>query len=117
MKYNIMKKWVKALRSGDYKQGRETLCSDGKYCCLGVLCDLASKEDICHKTEDSFGFNSVDYDERDDVLPQSVRDWSGMKTDSGDRIGKRISLLELNDTNRYSFKRIANIIEKEYKDL
>ena len=117
MKYNVMKKWVKALRSGDYKQGRETLCTSDQYCCLGVLCELASKENICDKTENLFDSSNIEYDEHDDVLPQSVRDWSGMKTDSGDRLGKRISLLALNDTNRYSFERIANIIEKEYKDL
>jgi hypothetical protein len=31
-------KWVKALRSGRYKQGKDTLYSRGKYCCLGVAC-------------------------------------------------------------------------------
>jgi hypothetical protein len=31
-------KWLAALRSGDYKQGRAKLMnSDGSYCCLGVL--------------------------------------------------------------------------------
>lgn len=38
----IKKKWLKALRSGEYEQGRERLCSiaeDGthRFCCLGVL--------------------------------------------------------------------------------
>jgi len=36
--------WVKALRSGEYKQGEETLYEDGKYCCLGVACVLAGYE-------------------------------------------------------------------------
>jgi len=32
-------KWIKALRSGKYKQGKGNLQSaDGSYCCLGVAC-------------------------------------------------------------------------------
>lgn len=34
-------KWVEALRSGNYQQGRYSLKKDGKYCCLGVLCEVA----------------------------------------------------------------------------
>lgn len=33
--------WTAALRSGKYEQGQEALCKDGRYCCLGVLADLA----------------------------------------------------------------------------
>lgn len=41
-------KWVKALRSGEYKQGHGSLCrraDDGSYsfCCLGVLEDVAGQ--------------------------------------------------------------------------
>lgn len=31
-------KWVKALRSGEYKQTKERLYSGRGYCCLGVYC-------------------------------------------------------------------------------
>jgi hypothetical protein len=34
-------RWVAALRSGKYEQGEEFLRNNGKYCCLGVLCELA----------------------------------------------------------------------------
>ena len=39
------KKWVAALRSGKYKQGKGQLYDnlDEKYCCLGVACDLFHK--------------------------------------------------------------------------
>lgn len=34
-------KWIAALRSGKYKQGRGQLRSlNNNYCCLGVLCDV-----------------------------------------------------------------------------
>lgn len=49
MKKAIMNKWVKALRSGKYKQCKEDLCQvDDKgnlsYCCLGVLTQLYINE-------------------------------------------------------------------------
>ena len=34
-------KWVAALRSGKYKQGKGTLYKGGKHCCLGVLHRIA----------------------------------------------------------------------------
>lgn len=38
----LQKEWLKALRSGKYKQGRGWLrdAEDG-FCCLGVMCELA----------------------------------------------------------------------------
>lgn len=42
--------WVKALRSGEYKQGYGYLHykrgGKDKFCCLGVLCDLAVKNGV-----------------------------------------------------------------------
>jgi hypothetical protein len=36
----VKRKWIKALRSGDYKQGIWYLEKTGKFCCLGVLADI-----------------------------------------------------------------------------
>lgn len=43
----IKTKWLEALRSGEYQQGRVVLrttpqpdAQHGRFCCLGVLCDL-----------------------------------------------------------------------------
>ena len=35
-------KWLAALRSGEYEQGKGCLYSSGKYCCLGVLEQVVS---------------------------------------------------------------------------
>lgn len=39
------KKWVDALRSGKFKQGRKTLNQANKFCCQGVACELF-KDDV-----------------------------------------------------------------------
>jgi hypothetical protein len=40
----LKREWLKALRSGEYKQGHATLRHiDDTYCCLGVLCDVSIK--------------------------------------------------------------------------
>lgn len=37
---DLRTKWLKALRSGDYKQADSVLKSlNGGYCCLGVICE------------------------------------------------------------------------------
>ena len=44
MNAEVKEKWLNALRSGEYKQTRGNLKTDCGFCCLGVLCDLYSKE-------------------------------------------------------------------------
>lgn len=42
MKEDVKREWIAALRSGEYKQARNTLCTaDGAMCCLGVLIDIS----------------------------------------------------------------------------
>lgn len=41
MKAEIKARWIEALRSGKYEQGKRALHPYGsKFCCLGVLCDV-----------------------------------------------------------------------------
>jgi hypothetical protein len=41
MDAELKQKWVTALRSGEYKQGRRALKTiHGTHCCLGVLADV-----------------------------------------------------------------------------
>ena len=37
MDQKLKRRWVKALLSGEYEQGRDRLLQDGKYCCIGVF--------------------------------------------------------------------------------
>jgi len=43
MDATIKRKWVEALRSGEYKQGQGALrdARDNTWCCLGVLCEVS----------------------------------------------------------------------------
>src|SRR6185295_18826871 len=46
MNKEIKEKWIKALRSGEYKQGRGRMDreegGEHYFCCLGVLCDISN---------------------------------------------------------------------------
>ena len=122
-KKEIRQKWVEALRSGEYSQGKSKLRrkeSDEKdsFCCLGVLCELAVKKGIIPPALEEM--NGVfTYDEHDTLLPDRVVAWAGLKSDSGGfyrEIKGKDSLVALNDGGK-KFKTIANIIESEPEGL
>jgi hypothetical protein len=105
MDKQIKDKWLKALRSGRYKQGTGTLVDDtGMYCCLGVLARVQGA-----KTED---MRSNSYLQNDLA-----------KYKAGLRIASQNILAKMNDGVDYrgafigkkSFKEIADYIEKKYK--
>jgi hypothetical protein len=118
MHKHVMKKWVKALRSGKYRKNTGQLCKVAKngnksWCCLGVLTDLYNKE---HKQ------NPIEIQAGDGELSFPVMWWSGLISKPGSlRYGNRglTSLAELNDCDisKRSFKRIADIIEKNWEQL
>lgn len=117
MNPEIKASWIAALRSGEYQQGLGVLrSSDNKYCCLGVLCDLAAKAGIGkwapawyrHRAT-AFDF---DFDGDYQVLPPSVQDWAGLMTPNGE-FGIKDDLAGLNDTG-FPFAAIADIIEANF---
>lgn len=69
MDKHVKTKWIKALRSGDYKQTKATLRDTEGFCCLGVLCDIYHKEigngkwvdwDIGGSKRQHFNINDID---------------------------------------------------------
>ncbi len=101
------RKWVSALRSGEYKQGRYRLMEDnGSFCCLGVLTDLVVKEsEGKYRWDDDSGFT---YDQG--VLPGEVTDIVGLY--SCDPYVKETTLSSWNDDKGADFNQIADLIEK-----
>lgn len=120
MKRAIAFKWASALESGRYKQGREQLKDGDTYCCLGVLCKISRKG----KFADNEDFQSGE-DCNAIRLNSTVRDYAGMISNDGAlkspiilSNGKVASnLMNVNDYLCLSFKDIAKIIRKHWKEL
>ena len=115
MKPEIKQMWVDALRSGEFEQADGQLRDDGRYCCLGVLCEL-------HRRYTNTGrwLATSTYQPAPRALgasadlPEGVQEWAGLESEDPvvrpkARNGRTLS--ELNDTP-WSFKRIAKIIEE-----
>jgi hypothetical protein len=78
MKTEIKAKWVAALRSGEFRQGRnELLTGAGEFCCLGVLCELHNREEGGEWRAAADGQTSLYMGEPGSV-PQPVREWAGL---------------------------------------
>jgi hypothetical protein len=93
-------KWIKALRSGKYKQGEHKLKytiknehgkNENRYCCLGVACELGiAKKRAHHKGQLKEQYVSTDF------LPY----------------GAQLILARMNDSG-LTFKKIAAWIQKK----
>lgn len=121
MNKSVAEKWVKALRSGQYKQGYNRLgnAAECSFCCLGVLCELAANEGI---VERHVMGASVLYDEAADGLPASVQKWADMVSCVGhvearDDFENTFDLVTLNDEEGMTFDAIASFIEENVDRL
>lgn len=112
MKRSVARAWVKALRSGKYKQGKGRLftAKDRSYCCLGVLCSIAP----------SLGGPKVREIGELRKLPPPAQEFVGLRSSfgslSGDFLNGSDSLAEANDKG-VSFDEIATYISKHWKEL
>ena len=113
MKKDIAEKWVKALRSGKYEQGIACLNRSNKFCCLGVLCDLAVKEGVSIKVTQRKKY--MFYNGVKSVLPLMVQEWANMTSPQGVLFNGG-ALTAMNDKGA-TFEEIAKIIEKSWKIL
>lgn len=108
----IRARWVAALRSGEYAQGRGSLRDGNQYCCLGVLCDLAVKDGVIGEPT-LFGLRYY-YGECGDseLLPFEVIQWAELE--EADPTVNGISLTVRNDSfeDPWNFNRLADLIEK-----
>lgn len=109
-----MRKWVKALRSGEYSQTHGKLKDDSGFCCLGVACDVSG---VAAWKEGIFG---IYYDESSLSLPSKVQSWLGININDPQLIGVRkqsATATDLNDEKNYTFKQIANAIERRWPEV
>lgn len=119
MKTKYKRKWIKALRSGKYKQGTDYLKRGDEFCCLGVLCDLV-KDELGADWEIQRIYHSDFVGEFlgcDNELPDDVAELVGLSDVVGSYRAlfgnKPRSLAQDNDSGK-TFKQIANIIERRF---
>jgi hypothetical protein len=106
MKNGIKQKWVAALRSGDYGQGHGALRNGERFCCLGVLCELAVQDGVIPEPA-LHGLTSA-YCGESSTLPERVRSWAGLERRNPYVFDD--SLAHLNDGGLV-FSEIADLIE------
>ncbi len=124
MNKDIAKKWVEALRSGEYSQTRGILADDRGFCCLGVLCELYIEE-TKDNIKDCITATHTKYDGNDCLPPVKVLQWSGLQTALGTFKESEITkeddphtyLAGLNDVYEYNFNQIADVIEANVDTL
>ena len=107
MDQELKAKWVDALRSGEYKQGKERLhnLGDNSYCCLGVLADVAGAWSDQAKTRvDGYGAHFTELTADKLGLPYSIDDPEVLDDDM---------LMLMNDSGDCTFAEIADKIERE----
>jgi hypothetical protein len=107
MNPEIKKKWIEALRSGEYKQGKGYLNQGDNYCCLGVLCDIAVKSGLDVNVDTAYGVTH--FDGRNGALPRKVQDWAGLNAIDPVVAGQHLA--SWNDDFDKSFDDIAKLIE------
>lgn len=101
------RKWIDALRSGKYEQGIGDLHNNGKFCCLGVACDLFKDElEVFENSEGIF-----EYDNKYYTLPKKMVEKLGLYDGRGKKMSNTTSLTNLNDFKNYNFNQIADELE------
>ena len=109
MDQKIRSEWTSVLRSGEFEQGKDVLARNGRYCCLGVLCELAHRAGVLEKKSSADSTGVVYYDGERYALPESVMLWAGLST--SDPIIHGTALSSWNDGGT-RFPKIADLIEE-----
>lgn len=102
--------WVTKLRSPEYQQTKSVLrAADNRFCCLGVLCDLADASRWQDPGITRFTY-AADGMFHDTMPPSSVLESVGLHADQGEELANR------NDEGE-TFEQIAARIEQANYEL
>lgn len=116
------KKWLSALRSEEFSQGIGQLQNSQGYCCLGVACEVLLKY---RRREDHSkylrGNEPTDQPESPAWLKAISHDFMNRTKYDGegyyfsDAFGtSSVSLIDLNDSHKFKFQEIADLLEMVY---
>lgn len=113
----VMILWIADLRSGKFKQGRGCLRAGNRYCCLGVLCEIAVRDlketelkmAVVQWPECSY-YTYLMAEQRVSCAPPApLSDFVGISDD--DYLNR---LINMNDRDRASFSVIATWLEERF---
>jgi hypothetical protein len=120
MDKNIKTLWIRALRSGEFEEGKGYLVRHSRYCALGVLSLLSMLHGQCtYNEEEGVGR----FDNKRFTLSYNTMKWAGIGQEDDKflepgagkvnlkYLGKITSIAELNDQG-LSFLEISHIIDK-----
>lgn len=103
--------WLTALRSGEYPQDRYYLGFKGKYCCLGVLSELAHKAGVVSREDDPYVGFQYGKAQESCTLPGEVAEWAKV-SEGTEAHSPQSVLMGMNDRQGRSFIEIADWIEE-----
>lgn len=127
----LTRKWVEALRSGNYPQTNGCLKNDEGFCCLGVAADVMApsawlktqNEDGEYRFRNSNTNALLPDEDWLRLAPKNVKyknpdydpncDWD---TEFFDLEPSQDDMAELNDSSKLNFNQIADIIESWWTD-
>ena len=98
-------RWVTALESGEYKQGRDRLRDGDDFCCLGVACDLSGLGEWTLNLNLTHMFADGRQQAERDYLLLSVRAWLSITRE------EEAALADMNDDGK-TFAEIAKWIRE-----
>lgn len=105
------KVWLKALRSGEYRKGKNALKNHGEYCCLGVLCDALHKEGFKGLRWNA-GWAGYETDSSNRVLPYSLMMKLGITDEDQSFLTDHNDGVHTHSGRGWGFKKIADWIEE-----
>jgi hypothetical protein len=104
MNKELKEKWVDALRSGKYTQGRMYLRNDkNEFCCLGVLCDAYNSKGWVQRTG-----TFPRYGEGVCYIPEEIAYAIGIENEQQNKLSVK------NDNEKAFFHEIADYIERNF---
>ena len=110
----FFKKWIAALRSGKYKQGYAYLHRNGRFCAIGVACDLMADKLLLDTTRRG----ATSYNGLENGPPPAVVRELGLQSLAFQRYYtvdglSIINIVQANDLG-LTFEQIADLAEQEW---
>lgn len=120
MKHVLFDEWTKALRSGNWKQGRNCLAHTNKigpndYCCLGVMMSVDRWSGLKKRTLGDDGLIEFRLNSNEEGM------WSRPSDEYCQKIGLspnlRDKLIDMNDIEGKTFVEIAGYLEENKEKI